>query len=79
LEGNKATKNFTPIERRRVKFKFCRQKCFWGGLCNAGFTELSSIEKGNQAYGVKLSFSAILSMMQKDRKVGGHPSLSLKK
>jgi hypothetical protein len=46
-------------------------------LCNAGFTYLSSIDKVHQAYGVKLSVSAILAMIQKDRKVGGHPNLSL--
>jgi hypothetical protein len=40
-------------------------------------TNLSSIVKVHQAYGVKLSFSAILAMMQKDKKVGGHPNLSL--
>jgi hypothetical protein len=33
---------------------------------NAGFTELSAIDKIHQAYGVHLSVSAILSKMQKD-------------
>jgi hypothetical protein len=68
------------VERARVKFKFCHQKCFWEvmvKLCNAGFTDLSSIDKVHQAYGMKLSVSTILAMMQKDRKVGGHPNLSL--
>jgi hypothetical protein len=46
-------------------------------LCNAGFADLSSIDKVHQAYGMKLSVSAILAMMMKDRKVGGHPNLSL--
>jgi hypothetical protein len=46
-------------------------------LCNAGFTDLSSIDKMYQAYGMKLSVSAILAMMQKHRKVDGHPNLSL--
>jgi hypothetical protein len=32
-------------------------------LCNAGFTSLSSIDKVQQAYGVKISVSAILAMM----------------
>jgi hypothetical protein len=45
-------------------------------LCNAGFSDLSSIDKVHQAYGVKLSVSAILAMMQKGKKVGGHPNLS---
>jgi hypothetical protein len=73
-------KNFTPVERGRVKFKFCRRKCFWEvmvKLCNAGFTDLSSIDKVHQAYGMKLSVSAILALMMKDRKVGGHPNLCL--
>jgi hypothetical protein len=29
LEGNKATKNFTSVERGRIKFKLCRRKRFW--------------------------------------------------
>jgi hypothetical protein len=80
LEGNKASKNFTSVEHGRVKFKFCRRKCFWVvmvKLCNAGFNDLSSIDKVHQAYGMKLSVSAILAMTMKDRKVGGHPNLSL--
>jgi hypothetical protein len=82
LEGNIAAKNFTSVERGCVKFKFFRRKCFWEvmvKLCNAGFTNLSSIDKVQQAYGMKLSVSSILAMMQKDRKVGGHPNLSLQK
>jgi hypothetical protein len=47
-------------------------------LCNAGFTDLSSISKVQQAYG-NFQFPAILVMMQKYRKVGGHPNLSLQK
>jgi hypothetical protein len=55
LEGNKTAKNFTSVERGRVKFKFFRRTCFCEvmvKLCNAGFTDLSSIDKENQAYGV---------------------------
>jgi hypothetical protein len=80
LEGNKAAKNVTSVERGHVKFNLCRRTCFWEvmvKLCNAGFTDLSSIGKVNQAYGVKLSVSTILALMQKDKKVGGHPHLSL--
>jgi hypothetical protein len=80
LEGNKAAKNVTSVERGHVKFKFCRRMCFWGvmvKICNAGLTDLSSIDKVSQAYDVKLSVSAILALMQKDKKVGGHPNLSL--
>jgi hypothetical protein len=82
LEGNKAAKNFTSVERGRIKFKFCHRKCFWEvmvKLCNAGFTDLSSIDKVHQAHDMKILVSAILAMMQKDRKVGGHPNLSLLK
>jgi hypothetical protein len=38
-------------------------------------THLSSIDKVYQAYGMNLSVSTILAMMQKDKKVGGHPNL----
>jgi hypothetical protein len=80
LEDNKATKNFTSVERGHVKLKLCRWDLLWEvmvKLFNARFTDLSSIDKVHQAYGMKLSVSAICSMMQKDRKVGGHPNLSL--
>jgi hypothetical protein len=47
-------------------------------ICNAGFTDLSSIDEVNQAYGVKLSVSTILALMQKDKKVGGQPTYPYK-
>jgi hypothetical protein len=78
LEGNKAAKNFTSVVRGHVEFKFCRRKCFWEvmvKLYNAGFTDLSSNDKVHQAYVMKLSVSAILALMMKNRKVGGHPNL----
>jgi hypothetical protein len=46
LEGNKAAKKITSVERGHANFKFCRRKCFWEvmvKICNAGFTDLSSI------------------------------------
>jgi hypothetical protein len=82
LEGNKTAKKITSVKRGHVKLKFCRRTCFWEvtvKLYNTGFTDLSSIDKANQAYGVKLSVSTILALMQKDNKVGGHPTLSLLK
>jgi hypothetical protein len=63
LEGNTAAKNFTSIQRVRVKFNFCRQKCFWEVMAKLCFTDLSSIDKVYQAYGMKLTVSAILTMM----------------
>jgi hypothetical protein len=80
LEGNKAAKDFTQVERGRAKFKYCRRKCFWSvmsRLVNAGFTELIAIDKIHQAYGVKLSVSAVLNKMQRDKKNGGHPNLAI--
>jgi hypothetical protein len=80
LAGNKPAKSFTPVERGKVKFKYCRRKVFWAimvKLVNSGFNEVSAIDKIRQAYGINLSVSAILNSMQKDRKNGGHPNLSL--
>jgi hypothetical protein len=79
LAGNKPAKNFTSFERGKVKFKYCQRKVFWAimvKLINAGFTEVSAIDKIHQAYGISLPVSAILSKMQTDRKNGGHPKLS---
>jgi hypothetical protein len=80
LEGNKAAKDFTPVERGRVKFKYCRRKCFWSvmsRLVNAGFTELTAIDKIHQAYGVNLSVSSVIAKMQRDKRNGGHPNLAI--
>lgn len=80
LDNNKPAKNFTSVERGRVKFKYCRRKCFWSvmaNLINAGFTELTAIDKIHQAYGNNLSVTTVLNRMQKDKKNGGHPNLTL--
>lgn len=45
--GNKPAKNFTSVERGKVKFKYCWRKVFWTimvNLVNAGFTKVSAIE-----------------------------------
>lgn len=80
LEGNKPAKDFTSTERGRVKFKYCRRKNFWtvmARLINAGFTELSAIDKIHQAYGNNLAVSTILNRMARDKRDGGHPNLRL--
>jgi hypothetical protein len=46
-------------------------------LVNAGFTELTAIDKVHQAYGMNLSVTAIPNKIQKDKKDGGHPNLNL--
>jgi hypothetical protein len=43
-------------------------------LANAGFTDLSAIDNIHQSYGVRLSVSAILSKLQKDKKVAVIPT-----
>jgi hypothetical protein len=40
-------------------------------LVNAGFTELTAIDKIHQAYGVNLSVSSVLSKIQRDKRNGG--------
>jgi hypothetical protein len=80
LENNKPAKNFTPVERGRIKFKYSRRKCFWSvmvRLINAGFTELTAIGKIHQAYGNNLSVTVVLNKMQRDKRNGGHPNLRL--
>jgi hypothetical protein len=81
IGNNKPAKNFTFFERGKVKFKFSRHKSFWDimvRLVNAGFTELTTIYKVHQAYGMNLSVTAILNKIQKDKNDGGHPNLNLK-
>jgi hypothetical protein len=46
-------------------------------LVNAGFTELTVIDKIHQAYGVNLSVSSVLAKMQRDKRNGGNPSLAI--
>ena len=43
-------------------------------LINAGFTELSAIDKIRQAYVQSLSVTATINRMQKDKQHGGAPT-----
>jgi hypothetical protein len=74
IADNKPAKNFTSVVRGKVKFKLCRRKFFWDvmvRLVNAGFAELTAIDKVHQAYGMNLSFTSILNKIHKDKHNGG--------
>ena len=81
IGGRKAAKDFTPSERGRVKWKYCRRKVVWdtiGRLCNSGYTVAAACRKIRMTYGIRLSVTQIINAMVKDRRLHrgrGHPNL----
>ena len=77
LNGNKPAKDFTARERGLFKCKYSRRKTFWtvvAKFVRAGYTDLAAIDKIKQAYGVRLSVTAIINSLQRDRN-NPHPNL----
>ena len=77
LNGNKPAKDFTARERGLFKCKYSRRKTFWtvvAKFVRAGYTDLAAIDKIKQAYGVRLSVTAIINCLQHDRN-NPHPNL----
>jgi hypothetical protein len=71
IDGRKAAKDFSAIERGRVKFKFYRRKAFWDvvlKLIHGGLMAEVAIDRVYSTYGVKESITKILNMMLRDRK-----------
>jgi hypothetical protein len=78
LGGSKPAKHLNLAERGANKCTFSRRKVFWdvvAGLVRAGFTSDTAIDKVYAAYGSRLSVTAILKSLQRDRVRGGHPEL----
>ena len=80
IGGQKAAKDFTPSERGRFKFKYCRRKAVWqviARLVNAGYSASAAIHKIRAVYGDSLSVSKIISAIVRDKVAGGHPNLQI--
>lgn len=78
LDNNKPAKDFTRAERGRVKRTYSRRKVFWDLLCrmiDAGFTELTAIDRIYFSYGRNLSVTKILDRLISDKRRNGHPNL----
>jgi hypothetical protein len=81
IDGRKAAKDFSGIERGRVKFKFYRRKAFWDvvlELVRGGLMAEAAIDRVYSTYGVKESVTSILNKMLRDRKDKiRHPQLQV--
>ena len=80
LNGEKPAKEFTLEERGKNKSMYCRRKVFWDvirSMVRAGHTSHTAIDKVYLVYGRGTSVTKILLKMIRDRKEGGHPSLTV--
>ena len=78
--GRKPAKMFSSQERGRkeVKFSYCLRKHYWDLISKMilkGYTHTSAIDKVYDVYGTNLSATAILRLIRRDAKTGGHPQL----
>ena len=77
LGGRKPARQFTAIERGRVKFKYCRRKVVWDiidRMVRGGFTAQVAIDKLYVVYG-HITVTQIINLMRTDAIGGGHPEL----
>jgi hypothetical protein len=77
LGGRKPARQFTAIERGRVKFKYCRRKVVWDiidRMVRGGFTAQVAIDKIYVVYG-HITVTQIINLMRTDAIGGGHPEL----
>jgi hypothetical protein len=77
LGGRKPARQFTAIERGRVKFKYCRRKVVWDiidRMVRGGFTAQVAIDKIYVVYG-HITVTQIINRMRTDAIGGGHPEL----
>ena len=80
LNGEKPAKEFTLEERGKNKSMYCRRKVFWDvirSMVRAGHTSHAAIDKVYLVYGRGTSVMKILLKMIRDRKEGGHSSLTV--
>ena len=76
IGGRKPTKFFTPVERGRVKHKYCMRKPFWElitKMVQHGFASQVAIDKVYEVYSNHGSVTKILREIRKDR--GDYPEL----
>ena len=77
LGGRKPARQFTAVERGRVKFKYSRRKIIWGAIdrmVRGGATAQVAIDRIYEVYG-RLNVSAMAAAMREDEKRGGHQQL----
>jgi hypothetical protein len=78
LNGFKAARLFTTVERGRSKHTYSKRKHVWdkiSELIRAGYTADVAIDKMYKAYGESLPVTKIILAMIADQKNGGHPQL----
>ena len=71
IGGNKAAKDFTPMERGKVKQKYYRRKVFWdliATLVNAGYGAPATVDKVWDHYGRSSSVTSVLNSLLDDKK-----------
>ena len=79
MDDDKPAKDFTSVERGKVKFKHSRRKCFWDlmvRLMRAGHNELSATDLITQSYGSNKCCTDICKALQKAKKDGLHPTVA---
>jgi len=83
LQGNKAARLFTPVEKgqKKVKFKFSRRNNFWIVMrhltLGKGHSELSAIDLIEQCYGRNLPVTSMLKKLCEAKEKGYHPNLDM--
>ncbi len=81
IGGRKPAKNFTAVERGRVKYAYYRRKIVWemiAGLVRAGHTAQVAIDMIYEIYGASTGVTTILRTMRHEKAAGQvHPSLSV--
>jgi hypothetical protein len=80
IAGRKAAKNFTALERGRVKYNYHRRKVVWekiAEMIRAGHTANTAIDAILVAYGEGTPVTRIINLMRVQRTRGGHPALQV--
>ena len=79
LGGRKAACDFTPQERRAVKYKYHRRKVVWdtvASLICSGYTADTACNHIYEVYGNNKTITQIINLMCTDQHfMGGHPML----
>ncbi|KAI2510702.1 hypothetical protein MHU86_3650 [Fragilaria crotonensis] len=79
IGGRKAAREFTSIERGRVKCVYCKRKVVWDKIAEmirAGHSAQVAIDMIYHAYGAGTSVTEIIKLMRRDNAAGGgHPYL----
>ena len=73
LDGGKAAKDYTAVERGRNKHTYSHRRVFWDAvvkLMARGYTADSAINRISEAYGRRLSVTQVINQMKKDRMLG---------